>query len=739
MTLNYPYWNNDEVISSDKLNSMVQAIINGDPLAVKVSNATKNDVNQIISYLSSLHDSAKTNLNSATSTNDFDTAYTNMTALVSNKLGSYANDDTVDLYSTGIRASIITFLQAYDTMMSNDRLNNKNTDNTLNSRIDNEAQIRSDANTSINNSLNAIKANGGGRNLLLGTGTVSGDVARGDYFRNSIIAKGVFNGYDAFKTNSAWDGRYINLKSVLGRTNAKVGDWFTISVYVKADKQIDTGRLMVCRALGGVDADTNDGFLDAIQMSNKPITTQWQQYAWSFQINDISLQRQNTRVEYSNDTGDNWIYWAGWMLEKGSVAHDWSPAPEDIEAEITALDAKTMQNRGTVNAPDFNSLTQAGYYTITNPMGGKNYPNDNWGTLEVSGQVVDGNGRLNQKYVSDWVGTIYTRQYNNGTKVWTPWVQMANTNDVDTKIDNLQIGGINLFKDTDKMTNTNYWGLRGGQSVQASYAGKHANVMGISLSDYTVQLNTPTSFIDYVPQISFEHGTDYTVSFWTTFVNKPLLYLNSDDGYNHQHYTSQQTISLQASGREYSIWKQVTATFKPTVANAYLTFGVSTDSANTVSSYWASSFKLEKGNKATDFSLAPEDTDIYTSGRTITFPHNSSITVKDDRIIPHIYLPTYITDYLPSTELNNLVTMGEYDNLFVPSATMATLTNRPTNPDTNAPLTGDCFYTNHYAYSGTTVRAFQKIYSCDYNYVFIRSYNGSSYSWTNWSCLTPYA
>ena len=42
-----PYWNNGEVISSDKLNSMVASIIAGDPLAVKVSNATKNDLNQI--------------------------------------------------------------------------------------------------------------------------------------------------------------------------------------------------------------------------------------------------------------------------------------------------------------------------------------------------------------------------------------------------------------------------------------------------------------------------------------------------------------------------------------------------------------------------------------------------------------------------------------------------------------------------------------------------------------------
>lgn len=166
---------------------------------------------------------------------------------------------------------------------------------------------------------------GGGVNLLQGTGTASGDVANG----GGIPSKGSFNGYDAVWTSTAWSERYLNLSSALGRTNAKAGDWFTISVYVKADNQIDTGSLRVFRALGNVDANTNDGALNSIQMPDKPITTQWQQYAWSFQINNISLQRQNTRVEYNNDTGDNRIYWAGWMLEKGKVAHPWSPAPSE--------------------------------------------------------------------------------------------------------------------------------------------------------------------------------------------------------------------------------------------------------------------------------------------------------------------------------------------------------------------------------------------------------------------------
>lgn len=572
MTITYPYWNNDEVISSDKLNSMVQAIIKGDPLAVKVSNATKNDVNQIIGYLSSLYTKSKTNLNSATSTSDLDTAYTNMTALVSNKLGSYANDDTVDLYSTGIRASIITFLQAYDSMMSNDRLNNKNTDNTLNSRIDSEAQARSDADTNINNSLNAIKANGGGRNLLLGTRDFSTSN------RNKVAVTNGHTTFQAITGTQDSSSSYFDVVSYCNLPLEKDTD-YTASFWVKTSENTDVWSYLY-------DSGSNGNYADGAVVSHA--TTDYTRVVVHFHNGNNTATPNFVPVRVNkNSTITVWLY--GLMLEKGTIAHDWSPAPEDVEAEITTLNGKTMQNRGTVSAPDFNSLTQAGYYTVTNLSTGQNYPTTNWGTLEVSGQVDGGNGRLNQKYVSDSGGTIYTRQYNNGTKVWTAWNHMATWNDIDSVKD--------LANTKAKTTDINW-----------------ANVVA-----------------------------------------------NSKNAYN------------------------------------------------------------------------------YASGSIITFPNNSSITVKDDRIIPRIYLPTYLTDYLPNTELNTLATMGEYDNLFVSSATMATLTNRPTNPDTNTPLTGDCFYTSHYAYSGTTVHAFQKIYSCDYNYTFTRSYNGSSGSWSNWSCLTPYA
>lgn len=103
---------------------------------------------------------------------------------------------------------------------------------------------------------------------------------------------------------------------------------------------------------------------------------------------------------------------------------------EGVSGDLGKLKNSAMQNRGTVSAPDFNSLTAAGYYTVTIPSEGKNYPTGSWGTLEVSGQASDANGRLNQKYVSDNNVETYVRQYNANTKSWTAWIKTANQNDV---------------------------------------------------------------------------------------------------------------------------------------------------------------------------------------------------------------------------------------------------------------------------------------------------------------------
>ena len=317
------YTPNADDLKRQILNQKTKIEQNSQQITLKASSTELRDVQTIANGAVSVANQANSNAN---------TANTNATNAVS--VANNANNNA-NQANTNANSAVNTANTANTTANSaNSNANSAvNTANQANGNASQAVTTANSANTTANQAnskINDIQANGGGRNLLQGTGTASGDVAGG----NGTFAQGAFNGYDAVKTNGAWQERYINLQSSLGRTNAKAGDWYTISVYVKADKQIDTSSLTVYRALGNGDANTNDGALNSISMQAKPITTQWQQYSWSFQINDISLQRQSTRVEYNSNTGDNWIYWAGWMLEKGMVSHDWSPAPEDIQTQI---------------------------------------------------------------------------------------------------------------------------------------------------------------------------------------------------------------------------------------------------------------------------------------------------------------------------------------------------------------------------------------------------------------------
>lgn len=53
----------------------------------------------------------------------------------------------------------------------------------------------------------------------------------------------------------------------------------------------------------------------------------------------------NSQSQHDNDSDAGIGYVKDYMLEKGTVAHDWSPAPEDIDAKITANSTAIEQNK----------------------------------------------------------------------------------------------------------------------------------------------------------------------------------------------------------------------------------------------------------------------------------------------------------------------------------------------------------------------------------------------------------
>lgn len=182
----------------------------------------------------------------------------------------------------------------------------------------------------------------GGRNLLLGTAKYKDDVSQITP-ANGIDGDINYNGLSALRTDSPWQGAIFNLAKVLKRSNAQVGEMYTIQIMFMVNFD-DLG-------------DINISLYRATEGSPQPktvkaIPNQWYKVFYTFTVDNFSLDEEETartRIEINNyddslvDEEGSKIYkfgegkyawFAGYKLEKGTKATDWTPAPEDIQNDI---------------------------------------------------------------------------------------------------------------------------------------------------------------------------------------------------------------------------------------------------------------------------------------------------------------------------------------------------------------------------------------------------------------------
>lgn len=209
----------------------------------------------------------------------------------------------------------------------------------------------------------------GGRNLLLGTATATGDVSSGS---GSLVENlDLFNGITGIKTNLAWQERYMNLKAVAKRGGFNVGDSLVASVYIKSDQDVNVDvSFHRSTGTGNISGSTKT-------YQNVTINNKWRQFWFPFVADEGSLERVDTRIEINKATGDNYIYWSGWKLEKGNKPTDWTPAPEDIDEDITtaqntankanstATNAISMADSAKKDVQNTNENLMNNYYTIS--------------------------------------------------------------------------------------------------------------------------------------------------------------------------------------------------------------------------------------------------------------------------------------------------------------------------------------------------------------------------------------
>lgn len=291
----------------------------------------------------------------------------------------------------------------------------------------------------VDSKVTAIQANGGGRNLLTGT-----------------------SGNWVTKTASGWMNVTTAKSNKTSVADYRTGDKFTYSAMVLNKSDSD-----VLLEMYRCDKDGNrivgvPGYL--ANSDHVAPNTNAKKISCTITIDSNTWFIEHTLIAAGGTSTSKTVKIKGEMFETGTIAHDWSPALEDIQYEIDANKTATTNAQNTANkalskansnaavlnnkanksdltwanisgkpsipstfngsitdtSTDFNNLTSEGHYCIdiSPSYQGKNGPNEgDWGLLDVkvAGRMVV------QTYYGDQKGNVYVRNRHDAT--WTAWRQ----------------------------------------------------------------------------------------------------------------------------------------------------------------------------------------------------------------------------------------------------------------------------------------------------------------------------
>lgn len=171
-----------------------------------------------------------------------------------------------------------------------------------------------------NSKINDITSNGGGRNLLTGTS--------GDWIT---------------KTASGWMNVTTAKSNKTSVADYHTGDKFTYSATV-TNKSNTNVRLEMYRCdKNGARITTGDGFYAASNYV-APNTTA-KKISCTIAIDDKTWFVEHTLIADGGTSTSKTVQIKGEMFEAGTIAHDYSPAPEDTDAKITTNSIAIEQNR----------------------------------------------------------------------------------------------------------------------------------------------------------------------------------------------------------------------------------------------------------------------------------------------------------------------------------------------------------------------------------------------------------
>ena len=476
----------------------------------------------------------------------------------------------------------------------------------------------------------------GGRNLLRNTGDFANAFRSGAW---DIVTEDGYT-YATIIPTSAGAWSHIVLRPLLPIDTIK-DKTITVSVEVRTDKfnelqSVSNPVYVDLNIYKTINDETRIGYKSHSFNASIFKNSEWTKISYTLDVNISDLTKVN-----SSTSIDEFLYFSVALfnhstykidfrypkLEIGNTVSDWSPAPEDLEGEVTKL---TTKYSDLVQTVDSISATVGEHKTeldgeITNVKtnmsklevnleGFKTLVSENYSTTEeITGQlnelqngIEDDMSEL-ENGLNETINGVITRvgsaetainQNKNAielraktTDIQATYATKQSVTDVQNNLDNLEIGARNLIHNSNFAYGSEKW-----VSANTNFAVEDDTTYGKCLK-FSAGSAGSDSFRIYQATAYFGHttGETYTLSFMAkaaTSGTELQSNVAGNSNYNAKNYTLSTT------------WQKFTHTYKAAY-NGSLTFWA-VQANKTV---YITNVKVEKGSKATDWTPAPEDID----------------------------------------------------------------------------------------------------------------------------------
>lgn len=336
----------------------------------------------------------------------------------------------------------------------------------------------------------------GGRNLLLGTEQFAGDMNRWQWY--GTWDADPYNGHKAVQTIVAWGGPKYIINDLFNRKVVSANTDYTLSVKIKNTSNSPMDIYFFAPSIGISDR----------HIINLPPNSDWTTISTTFQFSDINpnINHGTMRFEPNSHTPA----WQGTIIqtemkfERGTIATDWTPAPEDTETalaqvKITAdgISKFVRDSSGNLSSDFQTALSKTSI--ITDSTLATSIQKQT--ATQISSAITDNNGKIISLINQDSSG-----------------VQIAGKNlaiTADTKVDGnfwakqvnaVQVNASNITVGTLNGNQVNITNINADNIVSGAISGANLNINlnngsvvfqkgRINSSDYTTDINIDQGYI----------------------------------------------------------------------------------------------------------------------------------------------------------------------------------------------------------------------------------------------------